>query len=186
MPRQKVALYENVDGTFRVNMSRVFLKNACDPFEFTKGSIEGRKQIQEIISMMRRCIPGCENISLVQSAFTLGIRESRRIQGDFVLTGDDIKKKMKFDDVIFLSGNSIDMHSGILSITSLQMVNHIKFHTEFYCRKEFETCWSPGAAAHLTGKLLRQSVSCRLFLLWDRLQVQPQRSVKRIILCRQK
>lgn len=112
VPREKVALYENPDGTFRVNMSRVYLHNECDPFEFTRGSIQGRKQIPEIINMMRRCIPGCENIELVESAFTLGLRESRRIQGDFVLTGTDIKNKRIFNDVIFISGNSIDMHTG--------------------------------------------------------------------------
>lgn len=114
VPREKVALYENPDGTFRVNMSRVYVNNECDPFEMTDATIKGRKQIYEIIEMMRRCIPGCEKIELVESAHSLGVRESRRIQGDFVLSGDDIKEKTKFDDVIFLSGNSVDMHSGSL------------------------------------------------------------------------
>lgn len=112
VPREKVALYENLDGTFRVNMSRVYLDNACDPFEVTKGAVRGRKQIAEIIGMLRRCIPGCADIELVESAQSLGIRESRRIRGDFVLTGRDLKEKTRFGDVIFLSGNSVDMHTG--------------------------------------------------------------------------
>ena len=112
VPRNKFAVYENPDGTFRVNMSRVYLKDGCDPFEITKASIESRGQITEIISLMRRLIPGCENVELVNSAAALGLRETRRIQGDFVLTGDDILEKRVFEDVIFLSGNSIDMHNG--------------------------------------------------------------------------
>ena len=112
VPRNKFAVYENPDGTFRVNMSRVYLKDGCDPFEITRASIESRGQITEIISLMRRLIPGCENVELVNTASVLGLRETRRIQGDFVLTGKDIVEKRKFEDVIFLSGNSIDMHNG--------------------------------------------------------------------------
>lgn len=112
VPRNKLAVYENPDGTFRVNMSRVYLKDGCDPFEVTAASIKGRQQIEEILSMMRRLLPGCERVELVNSASMLGLRETRRIQGEFVLTGEDIKSKRQFEDVIFLSGNSIDMHSG--------------------------------------------------------------------------
>ncbi len=112
VPRNKFAVYENPDGTFRVNMSRIYLKDGCDPFEITKASIESRGQITEIISLMRRLIPGCENVELVDSAAALGLRETRRIQGDFVLKGEDILNKRKFDDVVFLAGNSIDMHNG--------------------------------------------------------------------------
>jgi hypothetical protein len=109
--RDKLAVYENPDGTFRVNMSRIFLKDGCDPFEVTNASIKGRQQVLEIISLMRRLIPGFQNVELVESACMLGLRETRRIQGDFVLTERDIKENHTFDDVVFLSGNSIDMHS---------------------------------------------------------------------------
>lgn len=112
VPRNKLAVYENPDGTFRVNMSRVYLRDGCDPFDITAASIKGRQQIEEIITMMRRLLPGCEQVELVESASMLGLRETRRIQGAFILSGEDIKSKRKFEDVIFLSGNSIDMHSG--------------------------------------------------------------------------
>ncbi len=112
VPRNKLAVYENPNGTFRVNMSRIYLKDGCDPFEVTAASIKGRQQIDEIISMMRRLLPGCEKVELVDSASMLGQRETRRIQGKFILRGEDIKNKREYDDVIFLSGNSIDMHSG--------------------------------------------------------------------------
>ena len=112
VPRKKVAIYECPDGTFRVNMSRVQLKNGLDPFEVTKATVAARRQIPEIIGLLRRVVPGCENIELVQSAAVLGQRETRRIEGDFVLTGEDIKRSRHFEDDIFLAGNSIDMHGG--------------------------------------------------------------------------
>lgn len=112
VPRNKVAIYECPDGTFRVNMSRVQLKNGLDPFEVTQATVAARKQIPEIIDLLRRIAPGCEHIELVQSAAVLGQRETRRIAGDFVLTGDDIKAGRRFADDIFLAGSSIDMHGG--------------------------------------------------------------------------
>lgn len=112
VPRNKVALYENPDGTFRVNMSRVTMKDGCDPFEVSKATIKARAQVKEIMDLLRRLVPGCENIELVSTASMLGQRETRRIQGDFILTGEDILNKTKFDDVIFMAGSSMDMHGG--------------------------------------------------------------------------
>ena len=112
IPRNKVALYESTDGTFRVNMSRVEIGDGCDPFDITRASARGRQQIPQIIDLLRRIVPGCENIELVESASQLGIRETRRIVGEYTLTGEDVKGKRRFDDDIFLAGNSVDMHGG--------------------------------------------------------------------------
>ncbi|HML47432.1 MAG TPA: FAD-dependent oxidoreductase, partial [Clostridia bacterium] len=104
------------DGTFRVNMSRMQIHNACDPFEVTRAEIEGRDQMLDIMALLRRAIPGCENAELVASASMLGVRESRRIQGDFVLRGEDIKACKQFEDNIFIAGNSVDMHGNGSSV----------------------------------------------------------------------
>jgi len=112
VPRNKVALYENPDGTFRVNMSRVTMKNGCDPFDVSAATMKARAQVEEIMNLLRKLVPGCENIKLVETASMLGQRETRRIQGDFVLTGEDIVAKTKFDDVIFMAGSAMDMHGG--------------------------------------------------------------------------
>lgn len=110
IPRDKIGLYECPNGAFRVNMSRVQLKDGCDPFEVTKATIAARKQFPEILDLIHRLVPGCENTYLVTSAPMLGQRETRRIQGDFVLTGDDLRAVKRFDDDVFLAGSSIDMH----------------------------------------------------------------------------
>lgn len=110
VPRKVVGMYENPNGTFRINMSRIQLKNAADPFEVTRAEVKGRQQMEDIMALFHRAIPGCENAELIASASMLGIRESRRIQGDFVLRGEDIRASRQFDDNIFVAGNSIDMH----------------------------------------------------------------------------
>ena len=65
-----------------------------------------------IIDFLKKYIPGCANIRLLGSAPMLGVRESRRIIGDFVLTGAEMKLSTRHDDDIFLSGNRFDTHIG--------------------------------------------------------------------------
>ena len=65
-----------------------------------------------IFRFLKDHIPGCENIRLLYSAPMLGVRESRRIKGSFVLTGAEMKKSTRHPDDIFLSGNRFDTHVG--------------------------------------------------------------------------
>lgn len=112
IPRLKVAMYESVDGTYRVNMSRLDGYDFCDPEDITKAEIEGRKQAWIIFKFLKDYIPGCENIRMLQTAPQLGVRESRRIIGNYVLHASDMKKSIRHDDDIFVSGNRFDMHVG--------------------------------------------------------------------------
>ena len=112
IPREKVALYESLDGTWRVNMSRLDHYNYCDPADVTRAEIEGRRQMKIIFRFLQNYIPGCEHIRLLYSAPMLGVRESRRIVGDFVLRGADMKLSARHADDVFLSGNRFDTHVG--------------------------------------------------------------------------
>ena len=93
-------------------MSRVALKNGCDPFEITDATVRARAQQDEILGLLRKYVPGCENARLLESANMLGQRETRRIDGVYTLTGDDIRSGKSFEDTVFLAGSSIDMHGG--------------------------------------------------------------------------
>ncbi len=110
LSRAKIALYESFDGLWRVNMSQLDDTDATKPRQVTAAEIEGRKQIKYIMDFLKKHAAGCENISLVQSAASLGVRESRRIVGEYILTLDDISVGRKFDDSVFCCSNSIDMH----------------------------------------------------------------------------
>lgn len=112
IPREKVALYESLNGVWRVNMSRLDHYDYCDPADLTRAQIEGRRQVQIILRFLQKYIPGCERVRLLGSAPMLGVRESRRIVGDFVLKGADMKLSARHADDIFLSGNRFDTHVG--------------------------------------------------------------------------
>ncbi len=112
IPREKVAMYESIDNTWRVNMSRLDHYDFCNPHDITRAEIEGRQQMKIIIHFLRKYIPGCAHIRLLGSASVLGVRESRRIVGNFVLKGKDMKQSARHADDVFLSGNLFDTHVG--------------------------------------------------------------------------
>ena len=109
--RGKVCIYESVNSEiWRVNMTRITNINATDPIELTRASIKGRQQVQIIIKFMKKYLPGFEKVELIDSAPQIGIRESRRIVGEYVLTEEDVLNAINFKDSIALGGYPIDIH----------------------------------------------------------------------------
>ena len=98
------------DDEFLVVMTRVL---GLDPTSVTSMSDAYERiylQIPELVNFFREWVPGFEQSHLVEIAPMLGVRESRRIMGDYVLTGDDVMAGRQFDDVIGLGGYHIDIH----------------------------------------------------------------------------
>ena len=95
------------DGWF--NISRVSV-DATDPFAVSAAEMEGRRQAFAAAAFLAANVPGCENGRLVALAAQLGIRESRRIRGDFVLTADDLRAGRRFPDAIAAGAYPIDIH----------------------------------------------------------------------------
>lgn len=112
IPRHNVEMYEEIDGAWRINMARVNDIDATNPEEVTRAFIELRRQIPIIISFLQKTVPGCEKARLRVSSSVLGVRETRRIVGKFMLSHEDMAQNVHFDDVIFLGGNLIDIHTG--------------------------------------------------------------------------
>lgn len=88
----------NVDGT-----------NAED---LTRAEIECRRQMVSIAEFVRKYVPGFENSFLLRSADHVGIRETRRVIGDYVFSTDDVLEARKFSDAICRLAYPIDIHSG--------------------------------------------------------------------------
>lgn len=110
--RDMVLCFEtNNRGEFILNMSRIIRKSAIDPFELTEAEIEGRKQAQEIVAFMRKYIPGFENCRLECTGPSIGIRESRKIDGIYKLKAEDLVENKMFPDAIAMGGYPIDIHS---------------------------------------------------------------------------
>ena len=93
-----------------VNMSRVNGVDATDPASLTFGEMTAAEQNDEIARYLKAYIPGFENAYVDRTSPFLGIRESRRIVGEYVLTEDDIFNCAHFDDVIAVASYPVDLH----------------------------------------------------------------------------
>ncbi len=83
---------------------------ATDARDLTRAEMEGRRQVLEYIRAFRRYLPGFELAELSSFAPQIGIRETRRIQGAYVLQEDDVLKGRKFDDGIALGAWPMETH----------------------------------------------------------------------------
>lgn len=109
--RSRVSVFEGMNGIWRVNMTQYDGKaNLVDPEDVTRAEIACRRQIAPLMDFLRENVPGFERIRLLQSATTLGIRESRRIVGEYTLTMDDMASGRTFPDGICTVGSAVDFH----------------------------------------------------------------------------
>lgn len=110
--RDTVLCFEtNNLGEFIINMSRIARRSAVNPFDLTAAEIEGRKQIRETILFLKKHIPGFENCVLAHTGPNIGIRESNKINGIYVLNENDLVDNVMFDDAVAMGGYPIDIHS---------------------------------------------------------------------------
>ncbi len=82
-----------------------------DNRDLTRMYFEGREQAHMLAKYIKERIPGFENSFLTTTASLLGVRESRRIVGEYQLTADDIAFCRHHDDVIAISNHGYDIHN---------------------------------------------------------------------------
>jgi succinate dehydrogenase/fumarate reductase flavoprotein subunit len=97
-------------GVFMVNQQHCFGIDGSKSEDATKALIEGRRQIKELVAFYRKYVPGCEDCFLLDTANTLGVRETRRVLGDYLLSGDEILSGAKFDDAVLRYSYFMDLH----------------------------------------------------------------------------
>lgn len=107
-----------ISNVLHFNTTRVIKKNPTSPKEVTEAEIIARKQVYEIYDFMKKYADGLENSFLMMTAPEIGIRESRRIIGDYVLTENDCRACTKFEDAIAACNYDIDIHNPAESGTS--------------------------------------------------------------------
>lgn len=81
-----------------------------DNADLTRMYIEGREQAAILADFIRENVPGFEHSYLSYTGSLLGVRESRRIVGEYIFTGMDIAYAAKFDDVVTISKHGFDLH----------------------------------------------------------------------------
>lgn len=87
-----------IGNSCRVNTTRVYDVDPTDGEDLTRAEIRCRKQIQSLMSLFRKNIPGFESAIVLETSAHIGVRESRHIVGEYALSTEDFDKK--FDDAI--------------------------------------------------------------------------------------
>jgi hypothetical protein len=91
-------------------MSRIHGIDALSARDASRAELEGRRQIASIVAFLNREIPGFEKAQLAGVAERVGVRETRRIEGRYTLTEEDIMGERRFDDAIALGAGPMDRH----------------------------------------------------------------------------
>jgi hypothetical protein len=84
--------------------------NATDPELLSEAEIEGRRQALEYVRFLKDKVPGYEKASLAAFGTQIGIRETRRVLGEYRLTREDVLGARDFEDAIGLCGAPIEDH----------------------------------------------------------------------------
>jgi len=107
----------HVPGVFRgttangiQNAGHLFGTDALRVRSLTHGYIKGRKLAAEYAEFFKRYMPGCEKMELCATASLLGVRESRRVVGEYELGYEDFKARRHFDDQIGVYNTPVDIH----------------------------------------------------------------------------
>ena len=111
IPTERTILITGLrDGEVWVNMTRVKGVDGTDPQSVSAGETKATEQIEDIRRYLIGYVPGFERAYLAETAPFLGIRESRRIVGRYVMTRDDILSCRRFDDAVAVGSYPIDLH----------------------------------------------------------------------------
>lgn len=98
------------DDEVLVNTTRVQGLNGLDVEDLTEAEELGRKQVLMVASFMTANLPGFEKASISNVGAQIGIRETRRIDGQYALQAEDVVQGRRFPDTIARSGYPIDIH----------------------------------------------------------------------------
>lgn len=122
LDRDMVLFFQTVrPNEVTVNMTRAIKVDGTDAWQVTQAEIALRRQVVQLVAFFRKRIPGFSQSYLAASGFQAGVRETRRITGEYILNVDDIVDGVAFPDAISRNAYPIDIHSpdgeGVETIT---------------------------------------------------------------------
>jgi hypothetical protein len=149
-----------------VNSTRIPYFKGNDNKEITDAMLSGRKQIEATFRFMKAFIPGFEKAFIMDTASMLGIRESRRITGDYVFTEEDVNSCHKFDDAVVSNFGGVEIHAPNGKGTNIQELGkgdcyHVPYRS--IIAKDFDNLYMAGrcfSANHAALSAARNIAYC--------------------------
>jgi ribulose 1,5-bisphosphate synthetase/thiazole synthase len=109
-----------------LNLVHVPEIDGTDPNDLTIGEIRGRREAIYALEALRKFMPGCEGAKLRNFGMTLGVRDTRKIDALYNLTGNDVREQARFDDAIGIFPEFIDGY-GILILPTTGRYWHVPY-----------------------------------------------------------
>ncbi len=111
-PREDILVFRTpIPNVLHFNTTRVVKKNPTSPMEVTEAEILARRQVFEMYAFLKENADGMKDSFLMMTAAEIGVRESRMIVGDYVLTESDCRNGKHFEDAIAACNYDIDIHN---------------------------------------------------------------------------
>lgn len=129
-PRENILVFFGVgEDVLHFNTTRVVKLNPTNPFDVSKAEVIARKQIHELIGFLKENSDAFNESALISVAVNIGVRESRKLKGVHILTGDELINCTCFEDSIALGNYDIDIHSPTGTGTSHRYFADGEFYT---------------------------------------------------------
>ena len=109
--QQQPALYYLSNNRFLLTANHQYKVSGTSSGDLTRATLSARREIGEVVNSLRRLGGRWKNIRLVSTAPSIGVREGRRIKGEYTVTAEDIYAERKFDDSICDVSFVIDVHA---------------------------------------------------------------------------
>lgn len=161
----KVRSYEQLNGIWSINMCQIDRNlDPTDPEQMTEAEIEGREQAHAIFDFLVRRIPGMQNARMLQTSDRVGVRESRRIVGEYYLTHDDLLNSRVPEDSIAIVANTVDVHTHDNSKRiEFSALDYYGIPYRCLVHRDFDNVWSAGksvSADRLAHSAIRVMPPC--------------------------
>ncbi|KYH39937.1 MAG: FAD-dependent oxidoreductase [Candidatus Bathyarchaeota archaeon B26-2] len=111
-PRENLLWFHTTrKGLIHFNTTRILKADGTNGKDLTEAEIEGRRQAFEIVNWLKKTFPAFKEAYIIRSGPQVGVRETRRIIGEYVLNAEDIIEARKFPDAICRGSYPIDIHN---------------------------------------------------------------------------
>ncbi len=132
-PRENILYFKNLgQGIIHFNTTRVVKYDPTNPFDVSRAEMIARKQIFELVDFLKKNSKAFENSDIISIAADIGVRESRKLKGEHILTAEELKNCTVFEDSIMLGNYEIDIHNPEGTGTNLYYFKSGEYYTVPY------------------------------------------------------
>lgn len=129
-PRENILQFYGLgEGIVHYNTTRIVMLDPTDPIELSRAEAEARRQVYEVMDFLKRNSEAYKNAVLVSVASEIGVRESRKLRGEHIITEDELFACTRFEDSIALGNYDVDIHSPDGTGTRIRKFDRDKYYT---------------------------------------------------------